>query len=228
MEEPMPIGAGWRPQSDAEKSWEEGRERRRLGRPSPHIALPVAFALAACGGTVATGDAGPDQGAPPGSTCTPVRALPADLGCTPSTIPVGLPTTFELGQSCGSDCETRTERCDVTVTGSEVRLELVGTRCVSPEPIACPDICLSRVFACDVPALPAGRFTVRLVNGQTSSASSLDVLPDAPDPPRSCTVCLGRCAEAACSVAEETRFDRPCREGRTCCVPRVFDAGGGG
>ncbi len=112
-------------------------------------ALPLGAGLAACGGT---SDPTPICSASP----TPQAA---DKFCVPTSAAAGQPLKLQIREQCGG-CMQRATKCEVVVSGMDVKLKLMGEVCELPADTACPAICSISTFDCAVPALAAGTYRV--------------------------------------------------------------------
>jgi hypothetical protein len=128
----------------------------RVVRTSLALAFPLIGSLTACGGT---------SDMPMCSDSTKPQA--AAQFCAPSNIAAGQALKLQIREQCGG-CTSRATKCEVVVTGMEIKLQLMGEVCVLPAQTACPAICSITTFDCAVPALAAGTYKVSTPAGSTT------------------------------------------------------------
>ena len=82
--------------------------------------------------------------------------------CIPDggSAPAGQKLSLEVLDSCQSACSSYTLSCVVTRDAGTVTLALAGKQCTPVAGGACPAICKISHFACEVPALEPGDYTV--------------------------------------------------------------------
>lgn len=107
---------------------------------------------------------------------------PAAEFCAPQRIAAGQALRLQLREQCGG-CTRHAQRCEVAVSGTTVKLKLVGEVCTLPPTTACPAICSVTAFDCTVPALAAGTYQVS-AEGSTAAAVAMIA-----DPAISATAC---------------------------------------
>jgi hypothetical protein len=132
----------------------------RVLRLSVAAALPLIVSLAACGGT---SDTTPICSASP----TPQTA---DKFCAPTNAAAGQALRLQIREGCGG-CTHRATKCEVVVSGQDVKLQLLGEVCELPPNTACPAVCSISTFDCAVPALAAGTYRVSTPAGPTTVAT---------------------------------------------------------
>ena len=145
----------------------------RALRRSLAFAFPLVAGLAACGGT---------SDAPMCSASTTPQA--ADKFCAPSHVAAGQALKLQISEQCGG-CTKSATKCEVMVSGQDIKLQLMGNVCVLPPGAACPAICSVNTFDCAVPALAAGSYRVATPAGSTTVSM---ITADAITTTTSCTV----------------------------------------
>lgn len=84
--------------------------------------------------------------------------------CVPDSgvAPAGQKVTLEIVDSCGGSCgNTGTQlSCAVARDGGHIELSIAGSVCEPPPGTACPAICATLRFDCELPPLPEGDYTV--------------------------------------------------------------------
>lgn len=113
--------------------------------------------LAACGGS-----SGPPMCQP---SMTPQAA---DSFCAPTRIAANQALRLQIREQCGG-CMQSATRCEVTVTGGELKLTLLGNSCTLDPGTACPAICKISTLDCNVPALAPGTYRVTTPAGTSMS-----------------------------------------------------------
>jgi hypothetical protein len=84
---------------------------------------------------------------------------PASGFCAPARIASGMPLRLQIREQCGG-CIKQATRCEVAVSGSSIKLRLLGQTCTLPPDVNCPAICSVSAFDCAVPPLVAGTYRV--------------------------------------------------------------------
>jgi hypothetical protein len=133
------------------------RSLRRVIRTVLGLASMVPL-LASCGG---------DGGGTP-ICMTSTTPQEASTFCAPTRIAANQGLRLQIREQCGG-CTQRATRCEVTVSGSDVKLSLLGDTCTLPGNYACPAICSVSTFDCNVPALAPGTYRVFTPAGTTTS-----------------------------------------------------------
>ena len=131
----------------------------RAARLTMALGFPLALGLFGCGGTA--------DPTPMCSASTTPQA--ADKFCAPPNIAAGQPLRLQIREQCG-DCTHHATRCEVVVTGQDIKLNLLGDVCVLPPETACTALCAINTLDCAVPALTAGTYRVSTPAGSTTVA----------------------------------------------------------
>ena len=115
------------------------------------LLLSAAVVLGACG----------EVPLPGGTKCQPTSS-PGGSFCVPDGGgPAGQALKLEIVDQCQGGCGAELKlKCDVVRDGGTISLSLSGDVCRPTNPMVCPAVCTFTRFACDVPALPAGTYTV--------------------------------------------------------------------
>jgi hypothetical protein len=74
-----------------------------------------------------------------------------------------VPLTIEVQELCGG-CNETVKDCSSRVKGNTIELFLNGSVCSSSgsaKPIACPAVCRTAKFACAIPSLAPGDYTIQ-------------------------------------------------------------------
>ena len=153
----------------------------------------LALFFVACGGKLAptssSGGGGVDSG---GTTHCDSDLSLGTRACVPPEAPANTPLVIALDSTTEClPCGATLDPCSVEVSGKEISVFMTGRSCVGPNAI-CPTICELPKVMCEIPALPAGTYTVKvgnerdnalvrqLVVSDTGSSTSCDLVVPAP------------------------------------------------
>lgn len=133
-------------------------------RASLGLALVAALtAVVACqvsvvneGDASANSDAGASDASPEDAGGCVVENVPGDRACVPEKARAGAQLTIDVA---GTGCGTPNAPCEVTVSGTSVRVAMRILHC--PPGDAAP-ICVMPKAKCGLPALAAGTYTVEV------------------------------------------------------------------
>lgn len=98
-----------------------------------------------------------------GEGCTAYPGQPIDRACLPRLAAENAPLALEVEERCGT-CSSSVERCAVTVSGKDITLSLDGQSCAVHR--ECAEPCSKRRAVCHLPALPAGRYSIRYADAE--------------------------------------------------------------
>ena len=145
----------------------------------------------------------------PEAFCSLVRAKP------------GVALKLDVNESCGSLGSTT--RCEVEVKGTEIVLSLPTERCDTGPGAA---VCRRGTFACTIPALAAGQYSIRLQGPPAPPGSGVpervlggSLVVEADGTQTSCDLKSGRPPPL-----EASSFDQACTVDEDCALVRLGDA----
>lgn len=123
------------------------------------VAFGVSGLMAAC-----SSDA--DDATPSTPACTEQAQL-ANRACVPGTAKANVPLTIAVDLTTGClPCFTKMKPCAVSMQGTAITIGMRTETCKPAGDQACPAICAFPSTTCELPALPAGIYSVTL-EGET-------------------------------------------------------------
>jgi hypothetical protein len=95
------------------------------------------------------------------------ETVTADVGlvCLPDAFAPDVSSVIEARELCGKGCSGN-PACTALFTGGRVVLDVTQDLCTDAQSAACIDQgCLTRLMRCELPALPAGDYTIAVPGG---------------------------------------------------------------
>lgn len=117
--------------------------------------------------------------------CTPTQQNGGPFCVPDAGAPAGQALKLEIWDICQGGCGAELKlKCTVTRDAGTLTLSLTGDVCRPTAPMACPAVCKSESFLCDVPPLPEGDYTVfspsqtsKVLQVRDAGATTCDALP---------------------------------------------------